>query len=142
MKILVSACLLGQNCKYDGGNNLNPHLMSFLEGHEVIPVCPEVLGGRPVPRPPVEIVDGVIREMDGTDRDKEFHIGAEEGLRMALENPVDLAILQSRSPSCGVNQIYDGSFSHKKIEGRGIFAGLLIDNGLRVIDVEDLDSLK
>ena len=142
MKILVSACLLGINCKYDGRNNLNPGLLEYLEGHEVIPVCPEVLGGRPVPRPPVEIVDGIVREKDGTSRDEEFRKGAEEGLRIALEKGANLAILQSRSPSCGVNQIYDGSFSHRKTEGRGVFAGLLIRKGLRVIDVEDLDSLK
>lgn len=73
MKVLVSACLLGINCKYNGGNSLSPELVRFLEEHETIPVCPEILGRRPVPRPPVEIVDGVVREKDGTHRDREFH---------------------------------------------------------------------
>lgn len=137
MKILVSACLLGINCKYNGGNNLNPGLMKFLDDHTVIPVCPELLGKRPVPREPVEIVDGVVREKDGTSRDAEFRRGALEGLQIAQEQGIDLAILQSRSPSCGVNQIYDGTFTGKRIAGHGVFADLLIQNGFAVKDVED-----
>lgn len=137
MKILVSACLLGINCKYKGGNNLNPGLMKFLDDHTVIPVCPELLGKRPVPREPVEIVDGVVREKDGTSRDAEFRRGALEGLQIAQEQGIDLAILQSRSPSCGVNQIYDGTFTGKRIAGHGVFADLLIQNGFAVKDVED-----
>ncbi len=137
MKILVSACLLGINCKYSGGNNLNPALVEYLEQHEIVPVCPEILGRRPVPRPPVEIVDGVVREKDGTSRDAEFRKGAEEGLRIAREQRIDLAILQSRSPSCGVRRIYDGSFSGVTIPGQGVFAELLIRNGFKVIDVEE-----
>lgn len=137
MKILVSACLLGINCKYNGGNNLDPELLEYLEDHEVVPVCPELLGKRPVPRPPVEIVGGVVREKGGTSRDEEFRKGAEEGLRIARGNGIDLAILQSRSPSCGVNQIYDGSFTGIKKAGRGVFADLLVANGFKVIDVED-----
>lgn len=137
MKILVSACLLGINCKYNGGNNLNPRLVSFLEDHEVVPVCPELLGKRPVPREPVEIVDGIVREKDGTSRDAEFRRGALEGLEIAREQQIDLAILQSRSPSCGVNQIYDGTFTGTKKAGHGVFASLLIENGFTVKDVED-----
>ena len=138
MKIMVSACLLGINCKYNGGNNLDKDLVSFLEGHEVIPVCPETFGGRPTPRPPVEIVDGVVREQDGTSRDAEFRKGAEEGLRIARERGIDMAILQSRSPSCGVKEIYDGSFTRRKIEGSGVFASLLKTNGFKTVDIEDL----
>lgn len=137
MKILVSACLLGINCKYNGGNNLNRELVKYLEDHEIVPVCPELLGKRPVPREPVEIVDGVVREKDGTSHDDEFRRGALEGLQIAREQNVDLAILQSRSPSCGVNQIYDGSFTGTKKAGHGIFADLLIRNGFAVKDVED-----
>lgn len=137
MKILVSACLLGINCKYNGGNNLNGDLVRFLEEHEIVPVCPELLGKRPVPRPPVEIVDGVIREKDGTSRDAEFRRGASEGLRIAREQGIDLAILQSRSPSCGVREIYDGTFSGTKKAGRGVFADLLIKEGFKVLDIED-----
>lgn len=137
MKILVSACLIGINCKYNGGNNLNPGLVRYLEEHDIVPVCPELLGKRPVPRPPVEIVDGVVREKDGTSRDEAFRKGAEEGLQLAREQKVDLAILQSRSPSCGVNRIYDGTFSGTTVPGHGVFADLLIRNGIKVIDIED-----
>lgn len=137
MRILVSACLLGINCKYNGGNNLNTELLEFLENHEVVPVCPELLGKRPVPRPPVEICDGIVREKDGTSRDAEFRKGAMEGLQIALDKHVDLAVLQSRSPSCGVNQIYDGTFTGTKRAGRGIFADLLVKEGIKVIDIED-----
>ena len=139
MKIMVSACLLGENCKYNGGNNLSEKVMNFIKDHEVIPVCPEVMGGLPTPRLSSEIVNGVVTASDGNSVDREFRKGAQIGLAMAKENEVDLVILQSRSPSCGVNQVYDGSFSGNKIEGRGIFAQLLIENGYKIIDVEDLE---
>ena len=140
MKIMVSACLLGTNCKYNGGNNLSEKVMKYIEGHEVIPVCPEVMGGLPIPRVPSEIVDGVVAMADGRNVDAEFRKGARIGLELAKENNVDLVILQSRSPSCGVKQIYDGTFSGNKIAGQGIFASLLTENGFRIIDVEDLDD--
>ena len=140
MKIMVSACLLGENCKYNGGNNLSDKVTRFIKGHEVIPVCPEVMGGLPIPRVPSEIVNGVVTMADGRNVDTEFRKGAQIGLQLAKENEVDLVILQSRSPSCGVKQIYDGSFSGKKIDGQGIFARLLTENGFRIVDVEDLDD--
>ena len=140
MKIMVSACLLGENCKYNGGNNLSEKVMKYIDGHEVIPVCPEVMGGLPTPRVPSEIVDNVVTMADGRNVDKEFRKGAQLGLVLAKENNVDLVILQSRSPSCGVKQIYDGSFTGKKIDGQGVFARLLTDNGFRIMDVEDLDD--
>ena len=125
MKIMVSACLLGENCKYNAGNNYNEKVMEYIKGHEVISVCPEVLGGLPTPRVPSEIVGGVVTTKDGRNVDSEFRLGAEIALKKALEEEVDLVILQSRSPSCGVKQIYDGSFSGNKIDGQGIFAKLL-----------------
>ena len=140
MKIMVSACLLGENCKYNGGNNLSDKVTRFIEGHEVIPVCPEVMGGLPTPRVPSEIVNGVVTMADGRNVDTEFRKGAQIGLQLAKENEVDLVILQSRSPSCGVKQIYDGTFSGNKIDGQGIFARLLTENGFRIVDVEDLDD--
>ena len=138
MKIMVSACLLGENCKYNGGNNLSEKVINFIKDHEVIPVCPEVMGGLPIPRLSSEIVNGVVTASDGRSVDEEFRKGAQIGLVMAKEKEVDLVILQSRSPSCGVNQVYDGTFSGNKIEGRGIFAQLLTENGYKIIDVEDL----
>ena len=139
MKIMVSACLLGENCKYNGGNNLSEKVMNFIKDHEVIPVCPEVMGGLPTPRLSSEIVNGVVTASDGHSVDMEFRKGAQIGLAMAKEKEVDLVILQSRSPSCGVNQVYDGTFSGNKIEGQGIFAQLLIENGYKIIDIEDLE---
>ena len=138
LKIMVSACLLGENCKYNGGNNLSERVMKFIEGHEVIAVCPEVMGGLPTPRIPSEIVNGVVTAADGRSVDTEFRKGAQIGLDLARENTVDLVILQSRSPSCGVKQVYDGTFSGNKIDGQGIFAQLLIENGYKIVDVEDL----
>ena len=138
MKILVSACLLGENCKYSGGNNRNERVLAFLKGHAVIPVCPEMLGGLPVPREPAEIVNGTVRVKTGRSVDAEFRRGAERALEIAKKNGVELAILQSRSPSCGVKEVYDGTFTGKRIEGQGIFAALLKENGIRMTDAEDI----
>ena len=142
MKILVSACLLGKNCKYNGGNNLNQGVLEFIEGHEVIGVCPEQLGGLSTPRLPAEIVYGVVTNKEGVSVDAEFRKGAQAALAAALEKKVDLAILQSRSPSCGVKEIYDGSFSGKKIKGQGVFAKLLSARGIKVLDAEDIAEHK
>ena len=138
MKIAVSACLLGENCKYNGGNNYSKKVIEYIKGHEVVPVCPEVLGGLPTPRESAEIVNGKVSHKDGTSVDKEFRRGAETALEIIKEQQVDFVILQSRSPSCGVNTIYDGSFSGKIISGQGVFANLLQKNGIKVIDVKDL----
>ena len=138
MKIAVSACLLGENCKYNGGNNYNAKLKAFLEGHEVIGVCPEVLGGLPTPRDSSEIVDGVVRHKDGTSVDAEFRKGAEISLEMVKNMGAELVILQSRSPSCGVDIIYDGTFSKTLIPGDGVFVKLLKEHGIRVMDVKEI----
>lgn len=142
MKILVSACLLGKNCKYNGGNNLNQSVLDFIEGHEVIGVCPEQLGGLSTPRLPAEIVEGVVTNKEGISVDNEFRNGAQAALAIALENKADLAILQSRSPSCGVKEIYDGSFSGKKIKGQGVFAKLLAKHDIKVLDAENVGERK
>lgn len=138
MKVVVSACLLGENCKYSGGNNLDPRVTEFLREHEAIPVCPEVLGGLPVPRVPAEIVDGVVMERDGARVDEAFRRGAAIALERAKQEGAGLAILQPRSPSCGAKQVYDGTFSGRKIAGMGVFARLLAENGFRILEPEDL----
>ena len=138
MKIMVSACLLGERCKYNGGSNENPELIRMLSGHTVIPVGPEVLGGLPVPRIPAEIVNGVVMNREGVSVDTEFRKGAERALEIAEEEQPDLIILQPRSPSCGVKEIYDGSFSGKRIPGRGVFAEMAVRRGFRVQDAEDI----
>lgn len=138
MKIMISGCLLGENCKYNGGNNYSEKVAEYIKGHEVISVCPECLGGLPTPRIPAEIVDGVVTNKAGEIVDVQFRKGAEIALETAKRERINLAILQSRSPSCGVKQVYDGTFSGKRIDGPGVFAKLLKENGFQVIDVEDL----
>ena len=141
MKIMVSACLLGENCKYNGGNNRNPEPLHLLSGHEVIPVCPEVLGGLSTPRVPAEIVNGVVINREGVSADDAFRQGAKKAIEMARQEKPDLIILQSRSPSCGVKEIYDGTFSGKLVPGHGIFAEMALQAGFRVIDAEDAPEI-
>lgn len=140
-KIAVSACLLGQNCKYNGGNNKNEAVLRFLEGKEVIPVCPEVLGGLSVPRIPAELKDGVAWNKNGENVDAEFKRGVELTLAALEEEDIELAVLQSRSPTCGVKQIYDGTFTGTLIPGQGLLAKVLTEKGYRVIDAEDIQNL-
>ena len=135
---MVSACLLGENCKYNGGNNRNPELLRLLSGHEIIPVCPEVLGGLPTPRIPAEIVNGTVVNREGVSVDDAFRYGAKKALEIAMQEKPDLIVLQSRSPSCGVKEIYDGTFSGKLIPGHGVFAEMALQAGFRVADVEDV----
>jgi len=137
--ILVSACLLGVNCQYNGESDFTKEFLEFLKDKgEFIAVCPEVLGGLPIPRDGAEIVDGKVKTVKGDDMTKEFLSGAEKVLKFAKENNVDLAILKAKSPSCGVGMIYDGTFSRKLIEGDGITAALLKKNGIKVMTEKDL----
>ncbi len=138
MKILVSACLLGRNCKYNGGNNRNEKVIQFLEGKEIIPVCPEVAAGMPVPRLPVEIRDGRIISIEGKDLDDAYRKGIKRTLAPLDLEDIDLAILKAKSPTCGVHEIYDGTFSGKKIKGQGLLAAALMEEGVYVIDENDL----
>lgn len=139
MKIMVSACLMGDNCKYDGGNNKNEKLIKLFEGCEIIKICPETMGMLPVPRKPVEISkDASIKSEDGISFDFQFRLGARKALELAIKEQPKLIVLQSRSPSCGVNQIYDGTFSGNRLPGRGIFAQMAADAGFRVVDIEDI----
>ncbi len=138
----VSACLIGENCKYNGGNNYNADLAKWLKQQTVIPVCPEVLGGLSIPRTPAEIVNGVVTDADGRNVHEAFVNGAEQAFAILKEAQADLVILQSRSPSCGVKERYDGSFSGKRIKDRGIFADFAIKNGLHVIDLDDFEQVK
>lgn len=137
MKIAVSACLLGENCKYNGENNYSFSLVKILENHQVIPICPEVMGGLPTPRTPAEVVNGVVLTKEGRSVDAEFKKGAEIALDLVKKYGADLVVLQSRSPSCGVGVIYDGSFNGKLIEGNGIFVKALNKEGIKAIDVEE-----
>ena len=141
MKIMVSACLAGENCKYNGGNNRSEKVLQLLYGNDVIKVCPEQMGGLPTPRVPSEIRAGVVTAKDGRNVDAQFRAGAKKCLATALREKPELIILQSRSPSCGVKQRYDGTFTGTLTDGAGVTAQLLMENGFRCIDVEDLADI-
>ena len=138
MKILVSACLLGENCKYSGGNNFSQAVADFLKGNEIVPVCPEVLAGLGIPRTPIEIVDGVLMDKNGNSADTPLRKTVEKLVAELKGQSIDCAVLQSRSPTCGVKQVYDGTFSGTRIDGQGILAGALMDAGYQVMDAEDV----
>ena len=138
MKIAVSACLLGHDCKYNGGNNRSQKVLDYIEGHEVIPVCPEVAGGLPVPRVPVELRGGRAINRDGKDVTEFFCKGVEKTMEHLAGQNIDLAILQPRSPSCGCKQIYDGTFTKTLINGKGMFAQALADAGIPMMDEDDI----
>jgi len=138
MKVLVSACLLGVNCKYSGGNNYSPKVAAFLEGKEVLSVCPEVLAGMGIPRTPMEIVNGVLTDRDGNILEEPMRRAVELALQEIAGQEIHCAILKARSPTCGVHQVYDGTFSGKLVPGSGVFARALLEAGYRVFDEEDL----
>ena len=138
-KILVSACLLGENCKYNGGNNLCPAVVTFCEGKEVIPVCPETQAGYGCPRTPIEIVNGVLLDRNGNNVDAPMRKAIADILDSIQQQDIECAILKSRSPTCGVRQVYDGTFSGKLVDGSGLFAQALKDAGYKVIDSEEVE---
>lgn len=131
-KILVSACLAGFKCRYDGSHKANPEIVELVKQGLAIPVCPEQIGGLPTPRPAVERMGKQILSADGQDFTKAFENGAAETLRLAQQFGCTKAILKSNSPSCGFGQIYDGSFSGLKIAGNGVTAELLAKNGFEI----------
>ncbi len=139
MTILVSACILGDCCRYDGGNNYNEVVARCMEGHKVIKVCPQVLIGMPTPRKRVEFVEMFPVDSDGEDVCMDYQFAADMAVGVAREENIDLAILQSKSSMCGVNNIHDG-FSEKIVEGGGLFAEGLILEGYNVMDVEDFNE--
>lgn len=138
MKIAVSACLLGHNCKYNGGNNRSQKVLRFVEGHEVIPVCPEVTGGLPIPRIPVELRNGRAINANGEDVTDFFQAGTEKTMTRLAEEHIDLAVLQPRSPSCGCKQVYDGTFTKTLIDGKGMFAQALAEAHIPMMDETDI----
>ena len=141
MRVLVSSCILGENCKYNGKNNRNELALDFLKDKEVVSICPEMLAGMSTPRACAELVDGVVMDHAGNNLDADYRKAVELALSEIMEEDFDLVILQSRSPTCGVNTIYDGTFSGKITPGSGIFAKALIEKGYHVIDVENLHDL-
>jgi uncharacterized protein YbbK (DUF523 family) len=138
MKILVSACLLGKNCKYNGGNNYREKVAKLIQGREVIEVCPEVLAGLGIPRVPIEICRGEVISRDGISVDSAIRGAVAQILEEIKDEEIECCILKSRSPTCGVHQVYDGTFSGVLVDGAGVLAQALKDAGYRVLDDEDL----
>lgn len=141
MKIIVSSCLLGINCKYNGKNNYNEEVVEFLKKYEIVSVCPEELGGLSTPRLPSEIRNHKVIRVDGKDVTNDFQKGARTALEMAKENNCKFAILKKKSPSCGFGEIYDGSFTSTIINGNGITADLLYSNGVVVCNETNFDKI-
>ena len=144
---IVSACLLGQNCKYNGGNNRNEDVVEFCRTHKYVTVCPESTGRLPSPRPPAEKVGSKIMDKNGNDLTEAFIRGAEISLKSCMEmarlsgEEIEGAILKANSPSCGSGQVYDGSFSGALIPGWGVASALMRERGIRIIDETQLDLL-
>ena len=141
MKLLVSACLLGVGCRYDGKSNQLPQYKRLLKEHTCIPVCPEQLGGLPTPRCPAERLGGKIVTEDGRDVTEQFLRGTAEALRLCDLYHCKAALLKERSPSCGSGQIYDGSFSGTLTDGWGTAAALLRERGVCVVGESRLEEL-
>ena len=139
--LLVSACLMGENCKYNGGNNYSPAAEALKERFDVLPVCPEQLGGLPTPRVPAERVGDRVLTRDGRDVTGEYRAGAEKALAEARAAGVRYAVLQERSPSCGSGCVYDGTFSGKLIPGQGVTAQLLEESGIKVYGGDRIEVL-
>ncbi len=135
---LVSACLLGINCKYDCGNNYNKKVARLASKEVLIPVCPEQLAGLPTPRRKAEIVNNKVFTMAGMDVTEKFKFGAEQVLKLAELFNIKEAVFKQRSPSCGSGLVYDGTFSGKVVKGDGITTRLLKENGIKVISEEEL----
>ena len=141
-KIIVSACLLGLPCRYDGRSCPNERVLKLAEKHTLIPVCPEQNGGLSTPRPPAEIIDGKVINKIGTDVSEEYQRGAEIALNVAELNQADYVLLKAKSPSCGKGRIYDGSFSGKLIPGNGKAAALFLEKGYKVFNEEEINLLE
>ena len=137
-KVLVSACLLGVNCKYNGNNNKNDKVLEYIKDKQVIPICPEILGGLSTPRTPSEVSNNRIITKDGKDVTSNYVKGAEEVLKLGKLLDVKKAILKSKSPSCGSGLIYDGTFSNNLTKGDGIATKLLKENNIEVLTEDDL----
>ena len=140
-KILISACLVGDKVKYDGRSNYNDRVKLLLEKYELVPFCPEVEGGLKTPRMPSERVKDRVKMQDGRDVTRQYEKGAELAANICLYLGIKIAILKENSPSCGSHKIYDGSFSHKLIDGQGVTAELLRKKGIKVISEDEIDTL-
>ena len=138
--VLISACLFGEKCRYDGGDNLIGNLDKIRNLCNLIPVCPEVLGGLSTPRNPSEIVGERVISNVGKDVTEEYTKGAEKALKTAIENGCEFALMKAKSPSCGVGKVYDGTFSRNLVDGDGITTKLLKKHGIKVYNETEIDE--
>ena len=140
-KILISACLVGDKVKYDGRSNYNEKIKLLLEKYELVPFCPVVEGGLPTPRKPSERVKDRVKMENGKDVTKYYEKGTELALNICLYLGIKIAILKENSPSCGTHKIYDGTFSHKLIDGEGYTTELLKRKGIKVLSEDEIDTI-
>lgn len=138
--VLISACLLGVACRYDG-KKCEYDLKDLKEKYNLIPVCPEIYGGLPTPRVPSEITGDRVINSEGADVTEQYERGAQETLHLAKIFNVKFAVLKERSPSCGKGKVYDGTFSHTIVSGDGVAAKLLQKNGIRVFGESEIDMI-
>ena len=141
MRILVSACLLGAHCRYDGTGRAHPGVLALREVHTLIPVCPEQAGGLPTPRPPAERCGDRVLTQDGTDVTEAYRRGADEAVRLCRICGCEAAVLKARSPACGVGAVYDGTFTGVLIPGDGVAAGRLRAAGIPVFGEDEATRL-
>ncbi|MDD5933048.1 MAG: DUF523 domain-containing protein [Candidatus Onthovivens sp.] len=139
--ILVSACLLGDNVKYDGKNNYDQRIEALKDKYDIVPICPEVFGGLKTPRTPSEIKNGDVIDRNGRNVTEYFQNGAHKVLNIVNYMHVKKAVLMDRSPSCGVHQIYNGRFNGTLINGLGVCAKLLKQNGVEIYTIDEIDQL-
>lgn len=142
MKVVVSACLLGEKCKYNGGDNENEAVKDFVKGKEILALCPEMAAGLGAPRAPVEIREGRIVTKAGEDKTEQYAQGVAHSMEKVKAFSPDLCILKSKSPTCGIHCIYDGSFSGKLVEGSGLWAKALADAGYALKDEKEMESFE
>lgn len=140
-KVLVSSCLLGEKCRYNGSGEEDAYVLEYIKDMKVYPVCPEVMGGMSTPRSPCEIYKGRVVSKVGEDTTDYFESGANMVVDLAKQEGINLAVFKSRSPSCGCGQIYDGTFNGILIQGDGICVKKLKENGIQVINNEELKKV-
>ena len=139
--ILVSNCILGNNCKYNGKNNYNPLIERLKEKYRIIPICPEVMGGLSIPRKPSEINANKVFDIDGNDVTSYFNRGKDLVLDIISKNDIEFVVLKDGSPSCGSKFIYDGTFTKTKISGMGITAKKINELGIKIYTENEINEL-
>ncbi|MCI5939325.1 MAG: DUF523 domain-containing protein [Bacilli bacterium] len=140
-KIGISSCLLGFKCKYNGLSNYIEEIEELKSKYELVPICPEVLGGLGVPRPPAEIKNDKVINANSIDVTENYQLGAIKALEILKENNVKIVILKSKSPSCGYKKIYDGSFTHSLKNGNGVSSNLFLKHGIKIYNENNFKDL-